>query len=579
MNSISKNISLNIYEPETSLKIYRNTNKKSIITKIIKNPDIAPAKKQIKIKYNNINKNSIHLSEYNIFQKPGEKILRRTRKEEYEFNGNIFKEKNQNFKCDKKNKTKIFLINRKFLEKINLNKNIPNDIYDYLHPYEYNLYSRNNKPLKNYLRMQINAKDKDLNKNKGFKNLKLIDNEKLDKNLLLTKFKSSGLFLPLKNNLRTVPNKKMSYTSKNLKFSKTMDDNINIIKNSFNKNKNSINNKISSKLIRLKTSKNQESYNDECDSSSLSFTEQINNNKLNTVTNFKKRLFINGKEITCFNNLLYYNTIASKNIRKKQTSLSKRPKTTQKYNQRIFNRNNNVLDSYDSYEQMKKYVLKTECEKSEYSEKKIKKQKLIFNFDDIFSPICYSNKGLVDKNKKIKLIKEISKLNHALSEIKFYMIAEKIDREKYSQKLDELEKKMDYKEDRAMITKDILFEKFNNADNQNEYISHATNKNQYVNKLISSYVNFNEKKTDGLLDKQFLGGLKKLSDFGAKDAMIRDVIGENNYFIKHSINKIEEVEISKNRKYLGENMKKIMHMVKMMVKRRKNLGKEKTNNY
>ena len=66
-----------------------------------------------------------------------------------------------------------------------------------------------------------------------------------------------------------------------------------------------------------------------------------------------------------------------------------------------------------------------------------------------------------------------------------------------------------------------------------------------------------------------------MNDFGTKDALIRDVIGENNYFIKHSINKIEEVEINRNRRNLGENMKKIMNMVKMMVKRRKNLGKGK----
>ena len=36
MSAITKNISLNIYEPENNLKYLKDTKKKSIITKIIK---------------------------------------------------------------------------------------------------------------------------------------------------------------------------------------------------------------------------------------------------------------------------------------------------------------------------------------------------------------------------------------------------------------------------------------------------------------------------------------------------------------------------------------------------------------
>ena len=133
---------------------------------------------------------------------------------------------------------------------------------------------------------------------------------------------------------------------------------------------------------------------------------------------------------------------------------------------------------------------------------------------------------------------------------------------------------MNYREDKMMIVKDILFEKLNNSENQNDYINHAVNKNQYVNKLISSYVNFNEKKSEGLLDKKFMGGLKKLNVFGMQDAIIRNVIGENNYVMKHSINKIEEVEIAKDRKNIGDNMKRIKQMIKIINKKKKNLGQE-----
>ena len=47
MSELTQNVPLNIYEPEISLKIYKNPKKKSIITKIIKNPEIAPANKKI----------------------------------------------------------------------------------------------------------------------------------------------------------------------------------------------------------------------------------------------------------------------------------------------------------------------------------------------------------------------------------------------------------------------------------------------------------------------------------------------------------------------------------------------------
>ena len=134
---------------------------------------------------------------------------------------------------------------------------------------------------------------------------------------------------------------------------------------------------------------------------------------------------------------------------------------------------------------------------------------------------------------------------------------------------------MNYREDKVMIMKDILFEKLNSSDNQNDYISHAVNKNQYVNKLISSYVNYNVKKSDGLLDKKFMGGLKKLNDFGMQDAIIRNVIGESNYYIKHSINKIEEAEICKDRKNLGDNTKKIKEMIKIIYNKKKNMGQVK----
>ena len=76
-----------------------------------------------------------------------------------------------------------------------------------------------------------------------------------------------------------------------------------------------------------------------------------------------------------------------------------------------------------------------------------------------------------------------------------------------------------------------------------------------------------------------MGGLKKLNNFGIRDAMIRNVIGENNYFIKHSINKIEEIQIRKNRKNLGENTKKIKHLVKYIYNKKRNISEGYKDNY
>ena len=55
-------------------------------------------------------------------------------------------------------------------------------------------------------------------------------------------------------------------------------------------------------------------------------------------------------------------------------------------------------------------------------------------------------------------------------------------------------------------------------------------------------------------------------------AHIRNIIGENNYLIKLRINKIEEVEVSKDRKNLGENMKKIRIMAKLINNRKEYMG-------
>ena len=561
MSEITRNISLNIYEPESTLKIYKDVKKKSIITKIIKNPDIMPDKKRIKEKFKKINENSNHLNEYNIFRRPGEKIFLQMKKKgngQDEQKDDIIKKASKTDKTLKRHKNKKFLINRKQLEKIN--KKIPNNLYDYLHPYEYRYNLKKNNLLKNFLEMQISKiKDDKKEKNKEIKILKLGEDE-TNQNYNIIKYKSTNLILPLKNNLKTTSNKKSSIISKSLKTCKTMNNEI------YNKGDTHKINK-DDKIIRLKTSnEGRDYYYSDEDSSSLSFTEKINNNEKIFETNIKKKLYINGNEIDSYKNLLYFNTVSSKNINSKKDPSTQRSASTVRYNQKVFNRNNNI---FTPYEDLKKLVFHSDCERTKRS---LKKNYNFFHNTRNNNQNNISNRNSINRTQKIKINKEITQLNSALNEIKFYIISDKIDREKLTEKIDQLEKKMNYREDKVMIIKDILFEKLNNSDNQNDYINHAVNKNQYVNKLITSYGNTNEKKCEGLLDRKFMGGLKKLNNFGIKDAMIRNVIGENNYFIKHSINKIEEIRISKNRKNLGENTKKIKQLVKIIYNKKKNIS-------
>ena len=432
MTEIVNNISLNIYEPESILKFYKNPKKKSIITKIIKNPEIPPAKKQIKIKYDDINESSIHLNEYNIFRPPGLKMFKRMRREENNLTKKTNINDNKNVKILKKNQNQNLIINRKYLEK--LNKNIPNNLYDYLHPYEYTYYS------KKFGLSKILSEIKKPHKKNQFKFIKLTDEELITSKL--TKYRSSNLFFPLKSG----SNKKLFLTARNLKNYKTTRNDINTFKNTMP------NNNIKNKTPKIKLKKNEEYYDYYSDdySSSVSFTSKINNDKLNTQTNFKKRLFINGNEITNFNKLLYFNTLSTtKNINNKKKVSKPKRKSFIKYNQKVFNRNNKIITPI---EEMKKLIFKSDNEKSD---KKLKQSHNFINYMQNI-PILNYNKNIT-KDKKERFRNGIIQLNKNLNENKFYMISDKIDREKYKEKLEELEKKMNYREDKTMISKDILF--------------------------------------------------------------------------------------------------------------------------
>ena len=125
------------------------------------------------------------------------------------------------------------------------------------------------------------------------------------------------------------------------------------------------------------------------------------------------------------NNIIHYNTLSSKNIKSAQNSiLNKRPIKMIKYNQKIFNRNNNILLPF---EEMKKTVFNSNCEKSVQN--------------NILTITENAPLKKLEKNKETKIIKNIINLNNDSNKLNYYMISNKIDREKYKQKLEELEKK------------------------------------------------------------------------------------------------------------------------------------------
>ena len=157
--------------------------------------------------------------------------------------------------------------------------------------------------------------------------------------------------------------------------------------------------------------------------------------------------------------------------------------------------------------------------------------------------------------------------------MKFYVLSNKIDREKFNKKFIELLNKINFKEDKMFLIKDILFEKMNNTDNQDEYINQIIKKPQFVNELISSYDNTNEKKYGKIMDKKFLVSLKKLKEFDSKDsAIIKDIV-ENNYNAKQHINKFEEIKIRKNRQKLEEKTKEVKKLVERIYNKKMEINR------
>ena len=544
MNDLKNCVSLNVYEPELNLKFLGG--KKSIITKILKNPDIAPARKQIKLKYKNIKECSLHLKEFNIFRKKSERIFQQMRTE------NIDKEKISNInrnakiiKSCKKNKEKEFVLNRKLLEK--LNKNVPNNLLDYIHPHEYRLNTINTNFVKAaFSTMQSNKpkENNDIEKSK-----KII---KLDDDIL--KNKSVNFFYNLNNKLKTLSNKH------SLSFKSLINSN-NIIKLNHLKSNTHSNFKKKGKIFKLKTKKEiLDKYNDGDSSSSL-FTEIINN-KINLETDINKKLYINGHEVR---NL---NTFPSKSISQKKNNhkMQYRNSNNFRYNQKIFNRNNKI---FSSYEDLKKEVFHLDSLTKSQKKKNSKNfYTTIFNNTDVAK-----NQNENKKKDDNKFLNEIIDLNYVLNEMKFYVLSNKIDREKFNKKFIELLNKINFKEDKMFLIKDILFEKMNNTDNQDEYINQIIKKPQFVNELISSYDNTNEKKYGKIMDKKFLVSLKKLKEFDSKDsAIIKDIV-ENNYNVKQNINKFEEIKIRKNRQKLEEKTKEVKKLVERIYNKKMEINR------
>ena len=479
MENISNIISLNVYEPELNLKYYKKPKKKSIITKIIKNVEIGNAKSQINKKYNDINKNSINLYEYNIFQKPGDKTFRKKIKNKENCFGNfdIINKSDKQTKHYKIIKNQNTFLDRKKLKK--LNKNIPNNLYDYLHPYEYMNFTKKNDCFDKKLTKKKEGKD--LKKENELKNIKLDNDFESNQYIDYSKNESKNLSLYY-NNSKSETNKRFALSTK-------------LIKNNNKSQKNFINKKIIKDIIKktninntnnikkMKINKKSFKFCDEKSSSSSSL-ENLNNNYITSQSNFIKRL--NKKSIES-SNLNHHNTFSSRNLNykkpKKDKYIIKRCIKTARYNQKVFNRINNILVPF---EEIKKKVFNSDSERL-YQQLK-KSQNLFKLTENIITTKNFT------KDKKKSMINEINQLNTDLNEIKFYILSDKINKGKYIDKFDDIEKKMKHGEDKELLIKDILFDKLNNSNNENDYINNYVNKNQYVSKLISSYINFNEKK-------------------------------------------------------------------------------------
>ena len=334
----------------------------------------------------------------------------------------------------------------------------------------------------------------------------------------------------INNNLRPLSNNKLMNKSRNQNIFRI--NNLSKYKTFINKNHTS----------KFRAHTNVEESND-------SSYEERKDTEINT----EKKIFINGRETTNYEKFCY-DLLSSKLKKSKLENKKKKFSIKIKYNEKVFNRNNQVLIPSDQ--------LKRQLTASSDIHDTITLKSLLNSISISKATINNKSKNFITKSKNEKILKKIINLNNELYGFKYYLITELINKEKnIGDKIIDIENKLNPHNKKKLIIKDILYEKLDN--NKKESINNSSNKDQSLNELINNFEKNKTRKVAGFLEKKFIGEIRKMNNLNIKDLKMNSIFEtkKNYYNWKQNIIQIEEEKMKQKRKNLSNNTKKMKTLV------------------
>lgn len=509
------------------------------------NDELRHNKKRIKKQFTNIEDNHTYLQQNNIFRNNKEnfvldyiqelKRLKRVDNNKNNKSSKLFKKK----VFEEKIKNKRFFslsLNRKELEYFN--KDTPSNLFDLIHPYEYQFSHKNAK---------INNSERYNNSEKSVKYILLKNhNDKKKKITNIFKKKINPKFIEKKSKNN---NDKIFNLNKN--FNVTSSTSINyLLEKNFSSGLNSsktINNfiKASSKDLLKKFNKNinsDEKRNNEYENShnfkieinkdddqNKSNIDAISLNKLNIDANKNNRM--NDTEDFKVNNTISDFLPPSSPLRFRNNE----NKYTDDDNDHL------LLNKNFLYETLKRRVNTCKNRNFFISADSQTNRNSTFSSKGNRRFLSTENSIKMNKKKKIELMKEITSIDKELKNI---------------------QKDLYTKQDEAINSK---FEKFKNwTENDNIVTSillengrvkiisimelfKKKNQKSFISDLNMQYFTCKKGKYEPNVKKRFLDNLKKVDVMEKREALLRDLAYKKNYDIRRGVNKLIEKDLSKKR--------------------------------
>ena len=527
-------------------------NQKKIIKNLLKfpsfisNEELRHIRKRFKINFSNIQNNHLNLQENNIFKSTKKDdiayryVMEISRlKEEEKNKKQILKKKSLSKKILKekiKIKRKLSSINRKELE--DLNKGIPSNLFDFIHPYEYLLNNKKFKSTENSITNKNDMSEKKsvkylILKNQKGKNQKCLNDLFLKHDEIKNNNEKNSFLIKPKRNSRRINSTysaKILFENNNFNiFNKSQDKNICHLNNSsiFTKYKISIQDEEINPYenINYKTKINKD--NDKNKS-----RNELCNNKYNTIFN-KIGNIINNKDINKFNEFSL----------SPQSTLNNTINNNINNNDLLIKRNLFYKNSI-GFKKNKKLIPFTESNKIIYRNKNsLNLSTKSFKRKRVLSP--------ENSIKTKKLLKVITDINDNLKNIKNSFEFNQDDDNKIHKNFNTIKKvpKAD------ILVLDILKEereKIQFESQSAKEIFEKMKQKNFISELTKQYFTHKKDKYETSVKNKFLKRLKKVDLLEKKEAELRNYAYKKYYKIRKNINKLIENDLSKERKKFDE---------------------------